>query len=412
MAHKADQQRARECRSGQAWPGGSPSARAVGGLTERRRAAHTLPAGGVPPRIYRALTSDPPDLAASPASRSFAGYRTMVTFAATVGFALPLGCARRDDGAVRARPAPVTVVAVAPVLNLSGSSEWDALKVTDILASELQSSPDIMVIPVNRVLAALALRGRRTVETPQDAIDVADELGADATVVAAITEYQPYDPPIVGIVLQWYARRSAAGPAEGFDPVSASRQATEVVPSGLQDGAIVAPLVQIQRVYNAADASVRKDVQSFAKQRAGYDSPYGWEIHVKAQELFVRYCCKAAIESMLLARQPCRSGPAATRRSDGNGTAMSELDQGASPLRFLVQRRPGGQPAGGIGGVGTVGGDELRLAGCRRAELSDGKEDRSHRKSAHWGMPVSSMRRGRISPCTRFKILPKKVATV
>ena len=59
--------------------------------------------------------------------------------------------------------------------------------------------------------------GKTAVETPQDALDLAGELGADATLVAAITEYQPYDPPIVGVVMQWYARGPRSGVWEGFD---------------------------------------------------------------------------------------------------------------------------------------------------------------------------------------------------
>jgi len=47
--------------------------------------------------------------------------------------------------------------------------------VTDILASEFQSFPGVVVIPVNRTLAALALRGKNTVETPRDALDLARE---------------------------------------------------------------------------------------------------------------------------------------------------------------------------------------------------------------------------------------------
>ncbi len=235
----------------------------------------------------------------------------MLTFGLTAGLLVTAGCAQLR-GATEAKPPapPPQVVVVAPVLNLSNSSDWDPLKVTDIVASEFQSFPGIVVIPVNRTLAALALMGKNAVETPQDALDLAREFKADATVVTAITEYNPYDPPIVGVVMQWYAPlRQEGSPA--FDPVSASRQASDVAPASSSTSDAAVPLLQVQRVYNAADEVVLTDVRSFAAERTGHGSAYAWRIYVKSQELFVRYCCWASIRSMLLAREPDRVAPKA-----------------------------------------------------------------------------------------------------
>ncbi|MFQ5806287.1 MAG: hypothetical protein ACE5I3_07550 [Phycisphaerae bacterium] len=234
----------------------------------------------------------------------------MVVLGLTILCLLSVGCAqRRTPVAVEPQRTPPQVVVVAPVLNLSDSRDWDPLKVTDIVASELQSFPDVVVIPVNRTLATLALRGKKAVETPQDALDLASEFNADATVVTAITEYDPYDPPIVGIVMQWYAPARQHATSPGFDPVSASRQASEVAPAAATAEDAAAPLLQVQRVYNAADKSMLADVRSFGSRRSGHGSPYAWRIYVKSQELFVRYCCWASIRSMLLEREQRRSAP-------------------------------------------------------------------------------------------------------
>jgi len=235
----------------------------------------------------------------------------MLTLGLTVGLLVTTGCVQlRRPTEVEPPAAPPQVVVVAPVLNLSNSSDWDPLKVTDIVASEFQSFPGVVVIPVNRTLAALTLLGRDAVETPQDALDLAEAFHADATVVTAITEYNPYDPPIVGVVMQWYApwRQEGSPP---FDPVSASRQASEVVPKTSTAHGAATPLLQVQRVYNAADEAVLTDVRCFAAWRTGHGSPYGWRIYVKSQELFVRYCCWASIRSMLLEREQHRVTPEA-----------------------------------------------------------------------------------------------------
>jgi hypothetical protein len=227
----------------------------------------------------------------------------MLTLSFATVSVLSAGCAPlRTSAAVEPQSPPLQVVVVAPVLNLSNSTEWDPLKVTDIVASELQAFPGVAVIPVDRTLAALALMGKSAVETAQDAVDLAREFNADATVVTAITEYDPYDPPIVGLVMQWYGHPGPELPP-GFDPVSASRQASEAVPPIATQHAVATPLLQVQRVYNAASDAVLADVRSFAAYRTGHGSPYAWRIYVKSQELFVRYCCWASIRSMLLERE-------------------------------------------------------------------------------------------------------------
>jgi hypothetical protein len=233
----------------------------------------------------------------------------MIALGSIMGVLLLAGCSQqRGPAGVEPRAEPPEVVVVAPVLNLSNSTYWDPLKVTDILASEFQSFPGIVVIPVNRTLAALALRGKSAVETPQDALDLARELQADATVVTAITEYNPYHPPRVGLVMQWYAppqRRQAPAP---FDPVAASRQAAGLAPAASATAA-PAPVLQIQQVYDAAEDAVLADARAFGARRSGHDSPYGAGIYVKSQELFVRYCCWASIRSMLLERGSSRITP-------------------------------------------------------------------------------------------------------
>jgi hypothetical protein len=223
----------------------------------------------------------------------------MIALGTMIGVLLLAGCSwQRGPAGVEPRAEPVQVVVVAPVLNLSNSTDWDPLKVTDILASEFQSFPDIVVIPVNRTLAALALCGKSCVETPQDALDLARELHADATVVTAITEYDPYEPPRVGLVMQWYAPPHRQGPG-AFDPVVASRQAADVVPASSGPGQTGALVLQIQQVYNAAEDAVLADARAFGARRSGHDSPYGAGIYVKSQELFVRYCCWTSIRTMV-----------------------------------------------------------------------------------------------------------------
>jgi hypothetical protein len=175
---------------------------------------------------------------------------------------------------------PAHVVAIAPVLNLSGSQDFDPLKVTDLIASEFLSFKDVTVIPVNLALAELQRRGKYAVETPDDALALAHALGADATIVVAIHEYNPYSPPVVGLTMQWYAG-SAAGEA-GMPPAGARQ-----------------PRWQVQRVFNASDEDILAEVREYADDRDGHASPYGWRKYTRSQELYLRYCGWATIRTML-----------------------------------------------------------------------------------------------------------------
>ena len=234
---------------------------------------------------------------------------------------MPLGGCALGNGTRREPMAlePRLTIAVAPVLNMSNSSDWDALRVTDILAEELQSFPGLNVVPVNRALAALTLMGKTNVESPEDAHALAHELGADATIVAAITAYDPYEPPSVGIVMQWYTV-GADTAAQVFDPVSASRQAGDYQPA-----AAVKPIAgrrfwQVQRVYHAAAAEVVQDLRRYGRLRPGYAEAGGWRIFLKSQELFVRYACWASIRTTLLERERALA-------PDGPGEAESSAER-------------------------------------------------------------------------------------
>jgi hypothetical protein len=204
-----------------------------------------------------------------------------------------ISCAQRERVTPALAPPP-RVLVIAPVLNLSGSRDFDALKVTDLVASEFQSFPGIAVIPVNLTLAELQRRGKEAVESPEDAIDLARVLGADATIVTGVTEYNPYTPPVVGWVMQWYA--AGAGPMVSGG--TAEGPPGEAGP-GLSAAPRPVPRYQIQRVFNAADEGVLDQVRSFAEERDGHGSPYGWRKYIRSQELYVRFSCAATIRSML-----------------------------------------------------------------------------------------------------------------
>lgn len=189
---------------------------------------------------------------------------------------------------------PLTI-AVAPALNFSGSPEFDPSAVADIMASELSTVEGVEVIPVSRVLAVLDAQGQTQVASPEHARDIVDRLGADAILIFAVTEYDPYRPPIVGIAAQLYGTRRV-GSTAGLDPVRLSRE-----PRGLDTAGTprsFGPLAQSETVFNAAHQRTAEDVQEFAQRRDADQTPFGWELYVSSQRHYLRYCCQRTLQRL------------------------------------------------------------------------------------------------------------------
>lgn len=189
---------------------------------------------------------------------------------------------------------PMTV-AVAPILNFSGEFHFDAAKAADLLASELTYVDGVTVLPVNRVIATLATQGKTQIESPAHALETAEMVGADAILVAGITEYDAYTPS-VGLVVQMYTINGAAI-QDGFDAVGVSR-----MPSPVRTASMSNPLVptsQVQIVLNGNHEDVRACVKEYAAPRKNADIHLGWEQYLKVQTLYLRFCWHEAIDRLM-----------------------------------------------------------------------------------------------------------------
>lgn len=218
---------------------------------------------------------------------------------AAVCAAFGTGCAtsRRIEPLSIANPfLGSATVAVAPAVNLSGSNDFDPARFADQMASELGFADRITVIPVSRVLGVMALQGKDQVTSPHQALELAELVGADAILVFAVTEYDPFDPPRIGITAQLFG--------------APARQQLGEPPLDAAHGQLLA---QTQRVFSAAHADVVQEIQQYAARRDADESPYGWQRYVVSQQHFTRFCCHATIRSLL-------SGDRSVVVARGNGS--------------------------------------------------------------------------------------------
>lgn len=192
----------------------------------------------------------------------------------------------------------VETVVVAPMMNLSANANVDTIEVTKRFISELQQVGDIDVVPMGRVYQYLADNNMATVGSPEEARALAEVFKAQATIVGAVTEYDPYDPPRMGLAIQVYSA-GAEPPAlgeGGFDPVNSARAAA---PFPVADDAAGRPKDMIIGVFSGRDVEVMQLAKVYASRRSADGSPYGWRRFLIDQHEFQRLCCYGVIREMM-----------------------------------------------------------------------------------------------------------------
>lgn len=222
-----------------------------------------------------------------------------IAWLTTVSLAVTAAGCRNPEMKSTDLPAPYEapkLIAVAPALNFSGSSDFDPVKVADLFTSELTMVEGIQVVGVNRVMAVLSRQGTKEVTSPGQALAICEEIGCDGIVVLAITEYDPYT-PVVGMAAQLYMP-SPGGFTDRLDPVAASRQSSPFAIEVTEDSPLM-PRAQVQRVYNAAHNVTADRAQDFAEHRSAEGRPLGWRRYLKSQKLFLRFCCWLSISEMM-----------------------------------------------------------------------------------------------------------------
>jgi len=95
-------------------------------------------------------------------------------------------------------------IAVAPFFNLTAEPTLDGRKFALAYFNELQQVPGYEVVPIGVVEQAIKARNNR-LAGPEDARRLAQDLGVDAVVIGAVTDYSPYYPPRCALQVEWYA---------------------------------------------------------------------------------------------------------------------------------------------------------------------------------------------------------------
>ena len=206
----------------------------------------------------------------------------------------------------------VTVWAVAPMRNESGTSTVDPMRVSDALVAQLQQVRGIQVLSLNRTMAVMRTIGLTTIESQADATKLAKELGVDAIVAGTITAYDPYEPVQFGLALALLAPNGSpivgdSDPNQTVDPVALQAAGTDFGLS-IGGGALSGPLSVVAMHYDGANHDVQQSVHHFAQGRSDSVTAMGWEQYLASMRLFTTYACYDATARLLYQEQQRLTG--------------------------------------------------------------------------------------------------------
>jgi hypothetical protein len=158
---------------------------------------------------------------------------------------------------------PLRVVAVLPVSCAEGVRDADLDRFTDIFSSEW-----VKVAGVRAIRPPWTGGASGKPPTLEEALRLARDARADAFVAASLTGYDPYDPPRLGISLQYFRVHARTLPDSEVDRLvqSASWRRGPVPLSRDKAGHWI---TSFERIFDAHDRDVRDRLARYARENAG-----------------------------------------------------------------------------------------------------------------------------------------------
>ena len=166
---------------------------------------------------------------------------------------------------------PITVVAVLPFANQANGS-FDGDEFGNILASELAKIAGVRVVRPSQIRAEL--QPGETLTSITDAVRAGRRARADAVMACSITDYDPYDPPKVGVSVQFLRVSVQALGAPDLDRLmqSASWKRGPLTMDRAGHG-----IAAFEEIYDAHEGRTRSDLIAYARKQVEGDSAFAHE---------------------------------------------------------------------------------------------------------------------------------------
>jgi hypothetical protein len=190
--------------------------------------------------------------------------------------------------------------AIAPLRNESGTSACDPLEISDKVAQAVGQVRGLRALPLNRTLEAMRALEMAAVNSPEDALKLASELGADGIVVGSITAYDPYNPPTIGLNLVLIGRpgRLERKDSKPMDPMELRYQS-----QGSKVAATTAwptnRLSTISVVLDGKNNQVLGDLRTYAMGRSEGRSALGWRRFLASIDFYAEFAAWHSVSTLI-----------------------------------------------------------------------------------------------------------------
>ena len=188
-------------------------------------------------------------------------------------------------------PYPDTVLwAIAPLVNESGTSAVNTVRISDALTEELQQVQGINTVPVTRTLAVMQKLRMRAVTSPKDAKTLMDTLGVSGLIVGNVTAWDPYTPPTLGLALQLFIPDDRSSSPRTDDLSDQSNTTSRA-------GPIAA--AQAAGIFDASDHTTLELLALFANGRTHPSTAYGDDIYLMKMDLYTKFVAHQLLAELL-----------------------------------------------------------------------------------------------------------------
>ena len=169
-------------------------------------------------------------------------------------------------------PCPdLQVVAVLPVFNSTLDGKFDGMEYGNIIASELIKFDGFRVLrPID---FKRAMEAGEKINSVEDVLRISRKMKADAVLVTQITDYDPYDPPRIGINVQFLRTQGRTLSGADIDRIvqSASWRRGPLAMTRERAGNWIDAF---ETVYDAHEERIRKEAIQYAQAQEGEDTPF------------------------------------------------------------------------------------------------------------------------------------------
>ena len=187
--------------------------------------------------------------------------------------------------------------AILPLRNESGTALVDSIALTDKLIAAAEQIRGVRVVPLNRVLQAMATLKMASVGNAADARRIGDTLGVDAVVTGSITAYDPYTPNI-GLALGLFGSDFAMGTASDPSPTPQALSNRTTDGAG-RSGPRKGPLSTASQMFDGKSHETQMQVRQFAMGRSEDRTALAWRRYLASAELFGEFASYQILDDLI-----------------------------------------------------------------------------------------------------------------